>query len=378
MILSDYLYRKASQQRVPLMGTFELSPVCNFSCKMCYVRRTMAQISREGKNLIAWQRWLELAQDCRREGMLFLLLTGGEPFLYPGFRELYTRLHEMGIILYINTNGTMIDEETMQWLKQYAPARVNITLYGSSRETYQRLCGQSDGYDRATRAIRLLKEAGIPLVINASMIPENAGDLESIMETGRSLGINTRVATYMFPPIRRDPTRIGENERLTPEESAQYQQRFYARYRDPESYHAYLQSIANGSIEPPGLDEGCIDPIDGKIRCRAGRASFWITWDGWLTPCGMMPEPKADLKTLSFGDAWKATVESANALRLSGVCADCPNLQICHPCAAIAYAETGSVSGIPTYMCKVSQEMYRIACQTLHIEDKAQSPIPGK
>ena len=46
MILSDYLYSKASQRRVPLMGTFELSPVCNFSCRMCYVRKTMAQITR--------------------------------------------------------------------------------------------------------------------------------------------------------------------------------------------------------------------------------------------------------------------------------------------------------------------------------------------
>ena len=59
MILSDYLYRKASQKRVPLFGTFELSPVCNFACKMCYVRKTPAQIRQEGKELIPAEKWRE-------------------------------------------------------------------------------------------------------------------------------------------------------------------------------------------------------------------------------------------------------------------------------------------------------------------------------
>ena len=128
MVLSDYLYRKASQMKVPLMGTFELSPVCNFACKMCYVRKTPEQIRREGKSLLPWQKWLALAEQCRDAGMLYLLLTGGEPFLYPGFRELYRKLHDLGILIYINTNGTMIDRETVQWLKEAAPVRVNLLL----------------------------------------------------------------------------------------------------------------------------------------------------------------------------------------------------------------------------------------------------------
>ena len=34
----DYLHRKAAARKIPLSGTFELSPVCNFSCRMCYLR----------------------------------------------------------------------------------------------------------------------------------------------------------------------------------------------------------------------------------------------------------------------------------------------------------------------------------------------------
>ena len=238
--VSDYLYSKASSMKIPLGGTFELSPVCNFACKMCYVRKTPQDIAREGKSLKTWQQWLELGRQCRDAGMLYLLLTGGEPFLYPNFRELYTALHEMGLIISINTNGTMIDEQTVAWLKEKAPQRVNITLYGASEDTYERICGQRSGYRRACRAIDLLRQAGIPVVINASMIPENQADLEEIIQFGKSRSLNTRVATYMFPPARRE----GEesDSRFTPQQCAQVFLRKAKAMQTPQDYARWLEN----------------------------------------------------------------------------------------------------------------------------------------
>ena len=117
MSVRDYLFRKASLMKIPLAGTFELSPVCNFSCKMCYVRKTPAQLEKEGKQLYSVEKWIKLASECKDAGMLYLLLTGGEPFLYPEFRTLYETLHSMGLVLSINSNASMIDDETVAWLK---------------------------------------------------------------------------------------------------------------------------------------------------------------------------------------------------------------------------------------------------------------------
>ncbi len=72
MRVSEYLYQKASAQRIPLNVGMELSPVCNFSCKMCYVRKTPTQICREGKSVIPMERWLALAEECRNAGTLHL------------------------------------------------------------------------------------------------------------------------------------------------------------------------------------------------------------------------------------------------------------------------------------------------------------------
>ena len=43
--LSEFLSMKASAGRIPISGTFELSPVCNFACKMCYVRKTEKEVA---------------------------------------------------------------------------------------------------------------------------------------------------------------------------------------------------------------------------------------------------------------------------------------------------------------------------------------------
>ena len=181
MILSDYLYRKASQQKVPLMGTFELSPVCNFACKMCYVRKTMHQISQEGKSLIPWERWLDLARECREAGTLYLLLTGGEPLLWPRFWELYEQLVDMGFLVSINSNGTLINDQAVERFLRRPPRQINITLYGAGTDSYRDLCGNGRAFTAVEQALEKLQIAGIPVKLNCSVTPQNGADMEKII-----------------------------------------------------------------------------------------------------------------------------------------------------------------------------------------------------
>ena len=149
--VTEYFYRKASAAGVPLSGTFELTPVCNMDCKMCYVRLSAKQQQSLGP-LADADRWLSLAREAKKAGMLYLLLTGGEPFLHPQFRQILEGLHRMGFIISVNSNGTLIDKIVVQWLKQCPPSRINISLYGASDETYARLCGNPMGFQQTTRA----------------------------------------------------------------------------------------------------------------------------------------------------------------------------------------------------------------------------------
>ena len=85
--LSAYLHTRACRAGTPLAGNFELTARCNFDCKMCYVHLTAEEQRRRGRELTA-DEWLAIAEEARSHGMLFLLLTGGEPLIRADFRYL--------------------------------------------------------------------------------------------------------------------------------------------------------------------------------------------------------------------------------------------------------------------------------------------------
>ncbi len=361
--LTQLLYQKANRARTPLSGTFELSPLCNLSCRMCYVRKTAQQVRDHPRPMVTMEQWLRLAEEARQEGMLFLLLTGGEPFLWQGFQTLYEQLRSMGFVLSINSNGTLIDADTVSWLKQKPPQRVNVTLYGASNATYQRLCGRAGMFDRAVSAIDRLQAADVQVKINCSITPQNVQDFPQIVEFCQSRSLLLDAMTYMFPPVRRDASMVGENDRFTPAEAAFHALEKQRLLLAPEAYRAYLQELRDGLAAPP-CAEDCA--TESGIHCQAGRASFWITWDGYMTPCGMMNHPRVDLQTMNFQTAWRQTVAHTDALTINATCAACPNQRVCHACPAMAAAETGSHAGVPTYLCTMAEELRTLAVQYTH------------
>lgn len=361
--LTDWLYTKAGMQRLPLSGAFELTPLCNLSCRMCYVRRTAREVADAPRPMLTADRWLDIARQARDEGMLFLLLTGGEPLLHPDFRTLYEQLIRMGFVISVNTNGTLLDADAAALFRTLPPRRVSVTLYGASDDAYERLCGRAGVYQQVTRGIGLLCDAGVHVKLNCSLTPDNAADLPAIVEFARSRGLQLDAVSYMFPPVRRDSA--ADYRRFTPADAAFWRLENHRLQNGPLRHREYLEHICLGHSAPHAPEEGCIDPTDGKFRCRAGTAAFWVTWDGWLTPCGMLPEPKQDLLTSGFLHSWQALTVDSEALTLPITCAQCGSRELCHPCPAMAYAETGSHKGVPPYLCQSTAELRRQAQQAL-------------
>jgi len=343
---TEYLHRKASAAGVPLSGTFELTPVCNMDCKMCYVRLSRQDQEAIGP-LVNVDRWLRMAREAKDAGMLYLLLTGGEPFLYPEFRQILEGLHKLGLLITVNSNGTMIDETVVSWLENCPPVRINVSLYGASDETYARLCGNPRGFSQMTKAIRLLKETGIPVKLNCSLTPYNAADLPAMVQFAEENELILQVATYMFPPIRKDGDMTGKNDRFSPEDAAYYMA--YADYLTlgPERFAAQ----EGGFPAFPDPDDTCAGLGDG-IRCRAGKCSFWITWQGNMTPCGMFPvQGSPNVFEIPFQTAWEQVKKDAAAIRLPAKCALCSAKDACRACAAMVITESGCFDQVPQYRC---------------------------
>ena len=342
------LMDRANAAFLPFSGGMELSPICNMHCGMCYVRQDK---ERAEKKILRADEWLRIGESAKEAGVLYLLLTGGEPLLHPDFKEIYLGLRQMGIVINLNTNGTLLDEKWADFFAENPCRRIKITLYGTSRETYARLCRNPDGFNKTVRAIRLLKERNLPLRINLSITKENRGDLSGMLAWIQDMGLQYDLSLYMFPSGCAGSNESFELSRMSPEEMAQ-----------TKAEYVFLEGVGEDRLSKARI---FLDPIKyppefGPLRngfpCSAGRSGFWINWKGHLSPCAFLPEPGADLKEVSFQEGWELVVRRVQKIE---TCRDCHNCRMrikCNSCAAAMFAETGSFSGKPQYLCDMMHE----------------------
>lgn len=354
--IEDRLLHKAGLHRIPLMAAFELLPVCNLECKMCYVRKSMEDVRKSG-GLKDKDWWLNIAKEASEMGLIYPLLTGGEPFLHPQFFEIMQGMQDMGLQVSINSNGTLIDRDVARWLGKHRPVRVNLTLYGASEESYSNLCGHGDAFQKVQNAVALLKEYDVPVKFNVSVTPENVGDIEEIVEFAKKWGSPLQAATYMFPPIRRDHTMIGKNDRLSPEEAALARVKIDYCREEPD-WFVRMADLFSEFVPLEELDE--LKPGEPmEMTCRAGVASFWIDWQGQMTNCGMYNSVEVNLENRPFQEAWQELTVKTSQIRYTPYCTACPNLHICHTCIAVVSNECGTLNGRPEYMCKMNEAVSR-------------------
>ena len=363
------LYLKAMEDRAPIHGSFELTPRCNLNCKMCYIRMSEKEMCNIGREWTAAQ-WIDFGKVCRDKGMLFLLLTGGEPFIRKDFKEIYTELNKMGFIITINSNGILITEEVIEWLRKCPPSKIRITLYGGSNETYYRLCGDPYGFDKAKAAIDRLLDAGISVALNASFTPYNVDDLEAIYEFAKKRKLKVKPMVYMFPPLRRLESQEGVL-RFTPKEAGDTLFRTKMAEMDKGILYWTIRKMQQGFR----IDEGdsCIVAEEENMGCIAGKCSFWITWDGRMTPCGMMNRPVISPMEKSFDECWDYIVKETDRIFMPKECTRCEHRNACTVCGALTIVEgNGDSTAKPEYLCGITAEYLR-QCQNFVEEIEALS-----
>lgn len=353
--LEKALCDRAFQEEIPLSGTFELLPVCNMNCKMCYVRISYEEMERQGKMLTA-QQWLEIGRQAAEMGTMFLLLTGGEPLLYPDFSEVYRGLRNLGIFITVNTNGTMITEKVVDLFLEDMPRRINISLYGTNDEVYRRLCQNPKGFTEVMNGIYLLKEAGIPVKLNYTLTPQNQSELDEIMRISDSLQIPISTPTYMFPPARKQGhTSTASFDRLSPRDTAKKQlEILYKHFHETPDYAERLKRQLE-EIKPENHTAPPIDPPGGFL-CSAGVSSFWVNWKGNMTSCGMLETPYKNLLKDDFRHSWEYIKNETKKIFTSSKCFNCRYRKHCQTCAASAYAETGDFKKEVPYHCELCKE----------------------
>lgn len=357
-LLIKKLSRQASNNKIPLNGAFELTSRCNFSCRMCYIHEQSNDCSAIDGELTTDQ-WIKLASDARDAGMLDLILTGGEIFLRRDFEKIYESVARMGFSISLYTNASLIDEKRAKWLGKMPPTAMEITLYGASAETYEKVCGNGNAYAKVVQAIDLLLAEGINIELKTTVTEDNLDDYEAMAEFSYKHGTPLNIVDYLFPA--RSSSQMTNTYRLTPEKLVGFQEIVY--YTNRRLFGIYSKgaaapessSCANKLAQE--LDDIAPSPqrAESAFTCNAGSSDFWITWDGLMIPCGALEEPVFRPLEIGFINAWKGLSEACGKIPVCQECRDCEMLNHCDVCPAKLKGETGCYNRPAPYLCELAR-----------------------
>ncbi len=322
----------AKEHKLPLSATIELTPFCNFSCLMCYVRLNTEQAKKQGE-LLTKEQILEVAREAKEMGTLYLTLTGGEPFARPDFWDIYKELNQMGFLISILSNGSLIDKVAMEKFSEYGmPYSVKITLYGASDATYKKVCNTEKGFTKVQNAVKLLKNEGVPIYLTSTIVKENADDLVEMYKMAKEWNVPF-YHTASVVKSARGAENVVENSRF--------------RFED------YIENL---TLEQ--LEQNKTPKMNSPFAwCLNYGSSFWLTWNGHLQLCAFMNGPYADIKNgLKF--AWNELNIKLESLKDPAECEECEYKEFCQRCPGMMCAESGNAEKISESVCNTAKCLY--------------------
>jgi len=267
-------------------AAFELTAFCTLKCPMCYVRTDNEDAGfLRGKPLTA-EQWISLARQFRDQGGLFLLLTGGEAMMRPDFREIYDEISRMGLFITLYTNGTTVNDDMLELLKKRPPAKIGLTLYGASQETYDKFGGGKDSFRKAIDGLdRLLTIENINLGVTFHACRENCSDLKDVFDLAASRNLLLNLDYMNTAPVRGAYSDVRK-QRLTQEQKEE----ILALYR--ELMGPYHDEFVRLNGETDDHAEYAMEKAAGEdkekarhIVCLGARSGVYIAWDGRMYPC---------------------------------------------------------------------------------------------
>ena len=142
---------------------------CNFNCLHCFHaadnNRNWAEFSRDEA--------LSLLREAEECGIPGIRLTGGEPTMYPHFREVLEQIMARGLVLKtLITNGAFLTEELLLFIKELHP-NTQIMLSFDGIGTHDWLRQQAGSEQQVKQAIALSKAAGFYVKINMNVNRRN-------------------------------------------------------------------------------------------------------------------------------------------------------------------------------------------------------------
>ncbi len=350
-----HLWKRTEEKRIPLSAEIELTERCNNNCIHCYINLP-ANDEEARKRELSFGEIRDIVDEAVQMGCLWWLISGGEPLVREDFADIYLYLKKKGLLTSVFTNATLITPQLVSLFKKYPPRELEITVYGITQKTYERITRTPGSFEAFMKGINLLQKEKVPFTLKAMALRSNVGELEAIKDFCKPI----TKGPFRFDPFLHLRLRLNgrrnrqiRNERLSPQKIVAIE------LSDKERKNGLLKQICE---EKKGGQETA-HFYDGHqlFYCGAGRTSFTMDSYGFFKLCSSLSHPDCvyDLRKGSLREAWEEFVPKIRAMRTEDEeckrkCLSCSLINLCMWCPATAYLECGKLDKWIEDFCQIA------------------------
>ena len=346
------LWEKTRAKRIPLSFGVELTARCNNDCRHCYINLPAGDRTAIDKEL-SFEEIKRIVDEAARLGALWCLLTGGEPLLRRDFVSIYLYMKKKGLLVSVFTNATLITEEHAGLFRKYPPRDLEVSVYGVTQQTYERVTRRAGSYAAFMRGLELLIDSGVRVRLKAMALRSNLHEMPEIARFCRERTKDCfRLDPFLHLRYDGDQKRNEDikSERLSPEEIASIER------SDQERLEALKRSCVRLIDSDPSFPD-----CNHLFHCGAGNENFNVSYDGVFRVCSSLWHPDCvyDLRKGDLQEAWQAFVPRVRNMRSNRSefltnCRACSIAELCMWCPAHSHLETGALDSPVDYFCRVA------------------------
>jgi radical SAM protein with 4Fe4S-binding SPASM domain len=343
---------RLSKRRAPISFNLEITARCNNNCRHCYINLTEGDKDANSQEL-SLDEIERISEEAVSMGAVWCLITGGEPLLRNDFSDIYLSLKKLGLLVSVFTNACLISKDHVELFRRYPPRTIEVSVYGITKETYERVTRKQGSFEAFINGINLLIDGGIKVRLKAMALRSNVCEFPEIARFCR----RHTVDFYRFDPMlhlrfdgdkRRN--REIEAERLSPDVIA-------ALERGDEERFSALKKNCDQFILNVIPEENC----GHLFRCGAGTSSFNVSYNGIFRLCSSLwhPECVYDLRKGCLQEAWNDLVPKTRGMHSNSTeflekCSKCALINLCLWCPGRAFLENGKMDSWVEYFCEIA------------------------
>jgi PqqA peptide cyclase len=173
-----------SRVEPPLALLAEVTHRCPLRCPYC---SNPLALERAGVELDT-ETWRRVLSEAAALGVLQVHFSGGEPLARRDLALLVGYATALGLYSNLITSGIGLDGARLQGLAEAGLEHVQLSIQDSDPMAGDRVAGLAGAQQQKRRAAQLVREAGLPLTVNAVVHRQNLERLEAMVDLAVAYG----------------------------------------------------------------------------------------------------------------------------------------------------------------------------------------------